>query len=111
MSDDLPRSFVEALTFSSDDRNSFTSYAPVICIPSPYDQGLISRQNTVTLIISYTRVVRKVLRQCLYLKVICMLYNKIHTDEEINVLCGTVEKKIESKNEYCWRYSSPRQPV
>ena len=25
-----------------------------------------------------------------------MLYNKIHTDEQINVLCGTVEK-IESK--------------
>ena len=39
-----------------------------------------------------TRVVRKVLRLCLYLKVICMLYNKIHTDEQINVLCGTVEK-------------------
>ena len=23
---------------------------------------------------------------------ICMLYNKIHTDGQINVLCGTVEK-------------------
>ena len=56
------------------------------------------------------RVVRKVLRLCLYLKVICMLYNKMHTDEQINVLCGTVEK-IESKNEYCWRYSSRRQPM
>ena len=52
----------------------------------------------------------KVLRLCLYLKVIRMLYNKIHTDEQINVSRGTVEK-IESKNEYCWRYSSPRQPI
>ena len=48
---------------------------------------------------SSTRVVRKVLRLCLYLKVICMLYNKIHTDEQINVLCGTVEKnRVEKMN-------------
>ena len=32
------------------------------------------------------------MRLCLYLNVICMLYNKIHTDEQISVLCGTVEK-------------------
>ena len=38
------------------------------------------------------------MRLCLYLKVICMLYNKIHTDEQINVLCGTVEKKSRKMN-------------
>ena len=39
-----------------------------------------------------------------------MLYNKIHTDKQINVLCGTVEK-YRVKNEKCRRYSSPRQPM
>ena len=45
--------------------------------------------------VACTRVVRNVLRLCLYLKVICVLYNKIHTDEQLNVMCGSrVEKRI-----------------
>ena len=57
-----------------------------------YVQGGI-KQDGQSILPTITRVVRKVLRLCLYLKVICMLYNTIHTDVQINDLCGTVEKK------------------